>query len=176
MDVAFEEPQLRILLHDGVVLQAPLHGVKCMSACACNLPADAAEWDLSGLLIDGKPVSQDTVKAWIGAVYKQLGDRQYADELNEASRTMEGLYQLLRFADAVGSRQGVLPTFLAHVDGLELLVPCPGNHVTLIAGAWDRVQTHRLPVHCECCSMTCMTDGLAGFACPEPPVMQSRSH
>jgi hypothetical protein len=136
MDVAFEEPQLRIVLHTGDVLHAPVYGVKCMSACACNLPADAPEWDLSGLLVDGQPVSLSIVKAWLGAVYKQLGDGQYAEDLHATSRTVEGLYQLLRFADAVGSRQGVVQACLAHVDALIVHIPYKDHLVPLVAGTW----------------------------------------
>jgi hypothetical protein len=135
MDIAFEEPQLRIVLHNGDVLHAPVHGVKCMSACACNLPADAPEWDLSGLLVDGQPVSLSIVKAWLGAVYKQLGEEQYWLALDTTSQEMEGLYQLLRFADAVGSRQCVLQACLAHVDELLLNVSCDNRRITVMAGA-----------------------------------------
>jgi hypothetical protein len=134
MDSDMDEPQLQIIVNGKECLRAPEYALRCMSTCACALPAEAGVWDLSGLLIDGKPVPEHVVKAWHGAVYKQLGHKQHSKELSSASKTMDGLYQLLRFADAVGSRQGVLQACLAHVGALEIQLPCGSKELVLVAG------------------------------------------
>jgi hypothetical protein len=147
-DITLDEPQWRILLAGGESLQAPAYVLRCMSSCACGLPADAADWDLSGLLLEGLPVPAATVKAWLGAVCNCLKtefDGGYQTELSSACRTAKGLYQLLQFADAVGSRQGVLHACLASLATLQFVIPDKYEPLELDAGKLSSVGA--LPVH-----------------------------
>jgi hypothetical protein len=72
------------------------------------MPQDSSTWDLSNLLIDGQPVSRDTVTAWLNVLYMQLEGVHFLGSASVAALTATGLYQLLAFADAVGSIRGVL--------------------------------------------------------------------
>lgn len=80
------------------------------SCCSCceGLPADAAVWDISSVLVGGTPVKRQTVVEWLNAVYSRLDDSCYEEQKESEVQTMAALFELLTFADAVGSRRGIL--------------------------------------------------------------------
>jgi hypothetical protein len=115
-----------VKLADGDSLAADLVLVRACSSCARCLPADTNEWDLSGLLIDGTPVQRTTVEAWLSCV-----DTAVHGAVQSGSKPMcpkgaltdaAGLYQLLSFADAVGSSGGVLTACLQELWQLHFEV------------------------------------------------------
>eukprot|EP00775_Hariotina_reticulata_P003467 gene3467-3739_t len=69
-------------------------------------------WDLSMLLIDGSPVSQKAVVDWLNLAYIQTYAAPYNPEafqsFQETPLMANRLYQLLGFADAVGSPKGLV--------------------------------------------------------------------
>jgi len=89
------------------------------SSCAFGLPRDSSTWDLSKLLLDGKPVTREVAVSWLNALYKPLDDVPFAEAQTKTPVSATHLYQLLAFADAVGSIQGVL----------KACVPLPYNMV-----------------------------------------------
>lgn len=44
-----------------------------VSSVARDLPADAAVWDLSSLIVEGHPVHPDTVSRWLQTAYEHIG-------------------------------------------------------------------------------------------------------
>lgn len=68
-----ERPELRILLASEVDASSPIVEdaalVRLCSSCAGALPAEAATWDISNLLIDGQPVQHSTVIRWLDLCY-----------------------------------------------------------------------------------------------------------
>jgi hypothetical protein len=102
-------------------LEADRQVVCLFSSVARGLP-EADEWDLSGLLVDGQPVSRATAVAWLNAAYQAAYaedfDAQPPDE--DAARSVKGLYQLLSFADAVDSTKPVLNACCAQLKQLKL--------------------------------------------------------
>jgi hypothetical protein len=77
-DYLDEKPKIQIKVatndHHAEPLAPYCHVVQLFSLCAAGLPAQAAGqdavWDLSSLLIDGRPVSRATVVAWLNASYQ----------------------------------------------------------------------------------------------------------
>jgi hypothetical protein len=114
------------------------------------LPAEAATWDLSNLIIDGQALQRSTVIKWLDICYKAIHDRPYGDpkqqtqpatmairdcsvelfmeQLRKPTQHMQPvisatqLYHLLAFADAVGSTRGVIRECVAVLDKLRVEV------------------------------------------------------
>jgi hypothetical protein len=107
-----DDPMLRLQLADDGPEQPPLRAsvrlLRAGSCCAHDLPSDSTVWDLSNLLIDGRPVKHDTVTAWINVLYMQLEGIHYMDAQGPPALDARRLYQVLAFADAVHSMRGVL--------------------------------------------------------------------
>jgi len=75
------------------------------STCVKGLPPTDT-WDLSSLLIEGKPVERAVVVAWLEAVYaRSLYDN---GSLQQEENQQLDAVALLLFADAVGSRRRVI--------------------------------------------------------------------
>jgi hypothetical protein len=104
------------------------------STVACGLPKAASTWDLSGLLINGQPVSRDVLVAWLNAAYHHLLGATFEPQDPDLTTTAAGLSAVLHFADAVGSRPGLLAACLRNLDQLQLAVQLGGTPVALIAG------------------------------------------
>ncbi|WIA18908.1 hypothetical protein OEZ85_003580 [Tetradesmus obliquus] len=69
MDV--DEQQLNIrLANESDVLKVDAALMRACSSVARGLPAEAAEWDLSNLLIEGQPVQRSTVIRWLNYCYE----------------------------------------------------------------------------------------------------------
>jgi hypothetical protein len=96
--------------------------LQTVSQCAAGLPDDAAEWDLSGLLIEGQPVSHGVVVAWLHAAMMCVHEEPFAGEAQQEpplNCSAAGLAQLLAFADAVGSSRGLLHACLPPLAQLQ---------------------------------------------------------
>jgi hypothetical protein len=107
----------------GCPLVADKLTLQCFSSCARVLPAAAEEWDLSQLLLDGQPVQRSTVVCWLNAISQQCDNKpMFTDQPDSPARTMAGLAQLLAFADAVGTQEGLLAALDAQVSAAAALV------------------------------------------------------
>lgn len=104
---------LPIKISDSDRLEADRAVLSAFSSCARDLPDAAAEWDVSGLVLEGQQVQRSTVVAWLNLSYKSIHgapyeDTPWADSLQSFVRSFTSLAQLLAFADAVGSSRGLL--------------------------------------------------------------------
>jgi len=114
-------------------ISANIHILRSCCSCAEGLPADPQEWDLRQLQINGTAVQREAVVAWLNCAYSRILDsvfeEQQSDDADYAyyTETVAGLAQLLAFADAVGSRAGILRSCLMHIDELVLQVQLPFN-------------------------------------------------
>jgi hypothetical protein len=96
--------------------------VQFYSTCAGGLPAAAEEWDLSQLLLESQPVQRSTVVFWLNAISQHGDDKPMFDEQPASTaHTMAGLAQLLAFADAVGTRRGLLLALDAQLSAAALV-------------------------------------------------------
>ncbi|WIA41200.1 hypothetical protein OEZ86_004815 [Tetradesmus obliquus] len=95
--------------------------VRLLSLVARALP-EGGEWDLSGLLLDGQPVSRAVVVAWLNAAYQQAyGEDFEAQEPDQdPACSVQGLYMLLSFADAVDSTKPLLRACCSQLQRLQL--------------------------------------------------------
>ncbi|WIA18907.1 hypothetical protein OEZ85_003579 [Tetradesmus obliquus] len=95
-----------------LVVKAAL--VRCCSTVAEGLPAEAAEWDLSNLLIDGQPVQRSTVIRWLNHWYMRVHNIMFDKHLPyDEVLSAAALFQLLAFADSVGSGRGIIMACLS---------------------------------------------------------------
>lgn len=88
------------------------------SSCVRGLPAEATEWDISKLVVEGQAVEQSIVLAWLNAMYIQIQDEPFEQQEDNPASNMRGLAHLLAFADAVGSSRGLLRSLSAGLDDL----------------------------------------------------------
>jgi hypothetical protein len=102
-------------------LEAEAHLARLFSAVARQLP-ETDEWDLSGLLVDGQPVSRATVVAWLNAAYQHAYGTHYEQQEDSPVHSVERLYSLLAFADAVNSTEPLLKACCAGLQHLQLHV------------------------------------------------------
>jgi hypothetical protein len=128
-----EDGQCTIKLADAS-LAADFTALRACSSCARGLPVDAQEWDLSGLQVDGQPVSRATVEAWLACVDSVLAGSPLDGSRKEQLSTATGLQQLLPFADAVGSLGGVMNACLSELKDLKLLVQVGSETIKLRMG------------------------------------------
>jgi hypothetical protein len=84
-----------------------------------QLPA-TDEWDLSGLLVEGQPVSRATVVAWLNAACHNTYGTDYEQQEDSPACTFNDLYRLLLFADAVDSTRPLLKACCARLQQLQL--------------------------------------------------------
>jgi hypothetical protein len=94
--------------------------LRSCSSCAEGLPADAQEWDLSQLRVEGEPVQRRTVVAFLNCCYSRIMDSEFEKQLQDPRSDAISLAQLLAFADAVGATRGVLAACLSQLDHLAL--------------------------------------------------------
>jgi hypothetical protein len=112
-------------------LEAEACLVRMYSAVARQLP-ETDEWDLSGLLVDGQPVSRAIVVAWLNAAYQHAYLADYEQQADSPACIVEGLYLLLAFADAVHSTPGMLAACCARLlQGLQLRTQLRQQQVSL---------------------------------------------
>lgn len=102
------------------------------SSCADGLPEDAAEWDLSQLLIEGKTVERSTVVAWLNLMYQLTHSTDFQQQEDNPAVRMSGLAQLLAFADAVGSSRGLINACFSNLDSLRCDIKLENGNVMLL--------------------------------------------
>lgn len=120
-------------------ISANIHILRSCCSCAEGLPADAQEWDLRQLQINGTAVQRETVVAWLNCAYSRILETVFEEQSDSGdtcyayyTETVAGLAQLLAFADAVGSRAGILRACIRHIDELVLQVQLPFNTFRLL--------------------------------------------
>lgn len=76
-----------------------------------------------------RPAQRSTVVAWLNCAYNRICDRDFEEQppaVHDAPlTTAAGLAKLLAFADAVGSRSGILAQCCSRMQDLVLAVPLP---------------------------------------------------
>ncbi|KAF6252957.1 hypothetical protein COO60DRAFT_477893 [Scenedesmus sp. NREL 46B-D3] len=105
---------------EHVTLEAEQLVVILFSSVARSLPA-CDEWDISGLLVDGRSVGRATVVAWLNAAYQHTYQADFEAQPDDPACSVEGLYYLLAFADAVGTTKGLLQACCLRLERLQLL-------------------------------------------------------
>ena len=122
-----EEENIQIKVAYGMSLAADSFVLRALSSCARALPADAAEWDVSGLLYDGQPFSRETVACWLQCGYSHIyaEDSQLEPESIAQLSTVTGLAQVLAFAQAVGSFKGLVRAACSQLQQLKFVVQLP---------------------------------------------------
>ena len=84
-----EDVQIRVAAGEPVAAESAV--LRALSSCARRaldrtLPVHAAEWDVSGLLLDGKPYSRDTVSCWVQCCNSHnYGTNLDSDSINQHS-------------------------------------------------------------------------------------------
>lgn len=117
IDLMATDEQIHIILRDAEPVIAPLHDCRAFSNVAKALP-ETQQWNLSDILIDGEHVKRETVLQWLSAL-EQLTEHVPPAEDSQTC-TAAFLYELLAFADAVGSRRGLLMACISNLPALEL--------------------------------------------------------
>ena len=128
---AREDEDIQIKVAAGESVAAESFVLRALSSCARALPADAADWDVSGLLIDGQPYSRAVVSCWVQCCnsHNYVEDLD-TDSINQLS-TVIGLTQVLAFADAVGSYAGVFKAACSQLERLQIVVQLPEQMLEL---------------------------------------------
>jgi hypothetical protein len=109
--------------------------VKAFSSCAKALPADAEQWDVSGLLLDGQPFSRETVQCWINCAYSALhGVSELDAEDKQQLSTAIGLKQVLAFGHAVGSAEALFAAACSQLSELKVVVQLPEQKLEVPVG------------------------------------------
>jgi len=81
------------------------------------------EWDVSGFLLEGKPFERAAVKCWLDCAYSVLHGKAELDAADlEQLSTVHSLRQVLAFAHAVGSPDGIFSAICSQLDDLKLKV------------------------------------------------------
>jgi hypothetical protein len=130
-----EDIQIRVAV--GEALTAESFVLRALSSCARALPGDAAEWDVSGLLFDGQPFDRETVCCWLQCGYRHIYGAAAELDSNSVSllSTVSGLAQVLAFANAVGSFEGMLQAACSQLQQLKFVVQLPEQVLELpVAG------------------------------------------
>jgi hypothetical protein len=123
----FEEDSLQIKLGSSADAAAdPLVADRALlsafSSCVRGLPAEATEWDISSLSIEGQAVERSTVVAWLNSIYQSVHGEDFEQQDPNPAHSMTGLAQLLLFADAVGSHKGLLLSLVPQAEVLHMPV------------------------------------------------------
>ncbi|KAI8466823.1 MAG: hypothetical protein J3K34DRAFT_370689 [Monoraphidium minutum] len=124
--LADDEPNLWIKLAGGERLPAHREVLRWSSAVVKQLPPGDT-WDLSGLVVEGRPVTKAVVLAWLAAVYPLADDVEDA----AAGGGAPPLADVLAFADAAGMSQAVLRACCERCPLTALLVKIGDNDVAL---------------------------------------------
>jgi hypothetical protein len=90
--VAQEEGHISIRLADNITLSAKANILRSCSSCAEGLPADAQEWDLSQLLVEGEPVTKGTVVAWLNSACQRILDSEFEKQREDVRCSATGVF------------------------------------------------------------------------------------
>uniref|UniRef100_A0A383V9G6 Uncharacterized protein n=1 Tax=Tetradesmus obliquus TaxID=3088 RepID=A0A383V9G6_TETOB len=100
-------PTLTVITADGV--RMPAHNDVLRLVCSCLRKSPASDtWDLSNLLVNGSPVSQEAVTAVLEVLYSNLGALGFEADRTAGQYSLAQLLEMLLFADAVGCSRAVL--------------------------------------------------------------------
>jgi hypothetical protein len=123
---AREDEDIQIRVAAGQPVAAESFVLRSFSSCARSLPADAEEWDVSGLLFDGQPFSHETVSCWLQCCSSSIYGAAVldSDSISMLS-TVTGLAQVLAFAQAVGSFMGTFQAACSQLQHLKFVVQLP---------------------------------------------------
>jgi hypothetical protein len=120
------EDVIIISLGQGIkFLSANSYVLRCYSMCARHLPPESTVWDLSSLVVEGRPPTYDVVASWLDVVH-MVHEGDLTPEWGEGKAnldTLDGVCQLLAFADAVGSSRGVIKACLRVCKLQSLVMP-----------------------------------------------------
>jgi hypothetical protein len=137
---------------EGEPLPAQSFLLRTFSAVARALPADAEQWDVSGLLYDGQqPFSRATVQCWLACARSCTGMGELGAEDIEQLSTAKGLHEVLSFAQAVGPAPALLQAACSQQGALVIALKA-------------EQQTLRLP----------MTGGTLAWLPPTAPQQQQQ--
>jgi hypothetical protein len=81
--------------------------LRLVCSCFKNAPASGT-WDLSSLLVNGSPVSQETVTTVLSVIYSSMGALDYEMDRSRGQYSLSQLLHMLLFADAVGCSKAIL--------------------------------------------------------------------
>ncbi|WIA19610.1 hypothetical protein OEZ85_005548 [Tetradesmus obliquus] len=101
------DPTLTVKTADGGHIPAHNEVLRLVCSCWRNAPASNT-WDLSNLLVNGRPVSQTAVTAVVSVVYSSMGALGYKPDRTAGQYSLPQLEEMLWFADAVGCSSTVL--------------------------------------------------------------------
>jgi hypothetical protein len=124
---ARQDEDIQIKVASGEPVAAESFVLRALCSCARALPADAEQWDISAMLCDGQPFTYETVSCWLQCGYRNIYGT--AAELDSDSisvlSTVTGLTQVLAFAHAVGSFEGMLQAACSQLQQLQFAVQLP---------------------------------------------------
>ena len=121
-----DEEDVQIRTAAGEPLAADSFVLRALSTCARALPADAAVWDVSGLLYDGQPFTRETVACWLQCCCSSIhGTAELDCDSISMISTVTGLAQVLAFAHAVGSFVGMLQAACSQLQQLKVVLQLP---------------------------------------------------
>jgi hypothetical protein len=72
-----------------------------------------------------EPVTRATVVAWLNCAYQRIAERDFEPQGLDEMGTAAGLCKLLAFADAVGSRRGIISACAEMAQEVQLVVSIP---------------------------------------------------
>jgi hypothetical protein len=126
------EVVVKLAVEGPVTLKARLDVLRVFSGVARPLPADASTWAL-----DSFPetlASYQVVGTWlnlVSALYEGMGPVYKMD--SNLLGTLEGVCQVLAFADAVNSSGGVYAACLGKLNNIKLAVKCSDTKKVILA-------------------------------------------
>lgn len=140
---------------DRKPLQAPALLLRYHSSVCYGLPQECSEWDLTNLLIEGRPVERTAVVAWLNCVYQHDRGQPFQEQQPAyASTSAAELHRLLALADAVGSSTQPLHHALANLKQLQLTAQLGSGSLQLVMGEGDMFGVPFRPP-CPRCHVTC---------------------
>lgn len=125
---------IKVAVGDSIPASSLL--LRTFSTCAEQLPADANAWDVSGLLLNSQPFSRAAVQCWLHCAHSHLhGPTELNAEDLEQLSTATTLHEVLAFAHAVGSCEGMLQAACHQLHALKFVVQLPEQTLELFAAA-----------------------------------------
>jgi hypothetical protein len=118
------EPDVLVKVASGALFHAQSCILRSFCANAEGLPA-AEEWDVSGLLLDGQPFSRETVSCWMNCAYSLIDGSEQLGQHDIEQLSSAGLAQVLAFANAVGSSEGLFRAACSQLQHLKFVVQLP---------------------------------------------------
>ncbi|KAF6254851.1 hypothetical protein COO60DRAFT_1663735 [Scenedesmus sp. NREL 46B-D3] len=139
---AESDPNLTVITADGGRIPAHYDVLRLVCSCLRDAPASDT-WDLSSLLVDGGPVSQETVMAVLEVLYSSMWALGFEAEEAAGQYSLAQLLDMLLFADAVGCSKHALNQLAGLLGSraraaLEVAVPAVAASSSTAAGGAHR--------------------------------------